>query len=79
MSLGYRLGRIGHIAAGSLGLQRLGLDIVTADPDAARGGLQQPDDHLDGGGLPGAIGSQEAEDFPGLNREADVVDGGFSP
>lgn len=37
--------------------------------------MQQADDHLDGGGLPRAVGSEEAEDLAAVNVEGDVVDG----
>ena len=56
---------------------RLGLHVVAADLDRAGGGLQQADDHLDGRGLPGAVGAQEAKDLAAVDFEADIVDGQF--
>ena len=42
-------------------------------PDA---GLDQPGDHLHGGGFAGAVRPQVAGDFAGARGEADVVHGG---
>ena len=37
-------------------------------------GLQQPADHLDGGGLPGPVGSEEPVDLSRCHLKADAVD-----
>lgn len=37
-------------------------------------GLEYADDHADGGGLTGAVGSEESERFPGADFERDIVD-----
>ena len=71
--LGVQVGGIGDEAAGGLGLQRLGLHIVARHAHAARGGLEQADDHLDRSCLSGAVGAEEAEHLPAAHREADVV------
>ena len=38
-------------------------------------GREQRRQHLDGGGLAGAVGSEEGEDLPGLDVEGHAVDG----
>ena len=40
---------------------------------AAGGGVEQPREHLEGGGLARAIGPQEADDLPRLQGKADGV------
>ena len=40
-----------------------------------RVGVAQAADDLDGGGLPGAVAAQHAEDLAAVDLEADVVDG----
>ncbi len=72
---GVKIGRIGHIAAGGFGKQRLSLDIVPGHFDRARSRFQQPDNHLDRGGFARSVGPEEAENFPGAHFKADVVDG----
>jgi hypothetical protein len=37
---------------------------------------EQAGEHLDGGGLAGAVGAEEAEELAGLDDEIEVVDGG---
>ena len=39
----------------------------------AAAGVDQAGEHLQGGGLTGAIGAQEANDLPRLDREADSI------
>ena len=73
--LGVQIGRIRDVAAGGLGKHRLGLDIVPGHFDRAGGGLQQSDDHLDGGGLPGSIRTEEAEHLTSVHIEADIIYG----
>ena len=50
-------------------------DVSAQDADLAAVGLQLPGEHLDGGGLAGAVGAQEAEDLAGRDLEADALDG----
>ena len=38
-------------------------------------GCSTPEHHVDGGGLAGAVGSQQADDLPGAHAEGDAVDG----
>ena len=45
------------------------------DLDRSRRRLVQPHDHAHGGGLPGAVGAEEAGDGAGLDGEGNVVDG----
>jgi hypothetical protein len=44
--------------------------------DAAGVGLAQALDHLEGGGLAGAVGAEDAEDLAGADVEVDAGDGG---
>jgi hypothetical protein len=52
------------------------LRVETVEFDTAAGGVQQRGEHLDGGGFTSAIGTQEGEDFSGLDVEGHVVNGG---
>ena len=70
--LGIQVGGVGHVAAGSLGKQGLRVDIVTGDFHQSFAGLEQADDHLDGGRLPGAIGAEEAKNLSGRYLEAHI-------
>ena len=51
-------------------------EIAAADSDGAGGGLEDTEDHVDGGGFSGAVGAEEAEDFVGTDLEGEAVDGG---
>ena len=53
----------------------LALRIVPIDAKGAAGGLQDGGQHLDGGGLSGAIGPEKAEDLPFGNGERNVIHG----
>ena len=53
----------------------LALRIVPVDAKGAAGWLQDGGEHLDGGGLAGAVGAEKAENLPLRNRERDVVHG----
>ncbi len=46
---------------------------LDADPAGVR--FEQTADHLDGGGLAGAVGTQQAEDLALLHRQADILHG----
>jgi hypothetical protein len=48
---------------------------VPADAGRAAGRGDETREHAHGGGLAGAIGAEEAEDFTGFDREAEVIDG----
>jgi hypothetical protein len=55
-------------------LAGVGGDVVTGDGCAARRGCQEGAEHPDGGGLPGAVGTEEAVDLALLDLEVDLVD-----
>src|SRR5207253_9972021 len=65
-------GGIGHVADQRLGLLRLDCDIDPGHPGAAAARSQQSDEHLDGGGLAGAVGAEEAEQLPGAHLQVQV-------
>jgi hypothetical protein len=48
---------------------------VPEDLDMSPGGVEEPEEHLDGGGFAGAVGSEEAEDFTAADFEIDIIDG----
>ncbi len=48
-----------------------------SDMDAARIRCEQAADHLHGGGLPGAVGTQETEHLTGPHHEADAIHRGL--
>ncbi len=47
----------------------------TVDDQAAGGGNEDAGQHLDGGGLAGAVRPEIGDRFPGLDAEVDVIDG----
>ena len=49
--------------------------VESGDPGGARGGWEKGGEHVDGGRLPGAVGSEEAIDLAGVDLEVDPVDG----
>ena len=56
-------------------LGALGRDVEARDRGAARGGRQQRREHVDGGGLSGPVGPEEAVDLARGDLEVDAVDG----
>jgi len=56
-------------------LAGLDLGIAPEDGDASAGSWTQSFENFDGGGLAGAVGSEEAEDFAGADFEVDAFDG----
>ncbi len=70
------LGLLGDVAEMRAVGGEVVVDVAPGEEDLAVGRLYHADDHFDGGGFPGAVGSQVAEDFAGLEFEADVFDGG---
>ena len=54
---------------------RLAAQVAAGDGGLAAGGRQQRGQHAQGGGLAGAVGPQEAEDFAGLDVQVDAGDG----
>src|SRR5437867_4024053 len=60
---------IGNEAEGALGELGLLRDVMAVDVDASGGGLQQPGDHAQRGGLAGAVRTEEAMNLAGLHIE----------
>jgi hypothetical protein len=50
-------------------------NIDAEDADGAGGRLAEALDHFEGGGLAGAVGSEDAEDLPFFDGEGDAVNG----
>jgi hypothetical protein len=57
----------------------VGLEPPAEQPHLAGVGGDQPEDHVQGGGLAGAVGAEQADDLAGADREADAVHGGDRP
>ena len=64
-----------HVPDAPLHFFRVAADVDPIDRGGARGRLQQPAHHADGGRLAGAVRAEKAEDLPALDREADAIDG----
>ncbi len=65
-----------HVADPVFEAVSLAPDMITGDEGVAAGGVQNAEEHFDGGGFSGPVGAEEAEDFAGVDVEADVIDGG---
>ncbi len=65
-----------HVTHALLVRDQVGLNALAVEQDLARGRLDEPGDHLHGGGLAGAVRTQVTGDLAGARREANVVDGG---
>ncbi|MCY1417919.1 hypothetical protein D9M71_334650 [compost metagenome] len=65
--------RLGHVADTPARRHVMGVHRLAEQRAAALAGRQQAGEHLHGGGLAAAVGAEEAEDFPALDAEADVV------
>ena len=63
----------GQDADAALEFERVAGGIEAADVDLAGGGGEQSGEHFDGGGLPGAVGSQEGADVAGVDFEIESV------
>ena len=50
-------------------------DWLAEELDVAGGGMDEAQGHADGGGLAGAVGAEEAEDFAAVDGEVDAGDG----
>jgi hypothetical protein len=68
-------GILEHDAEAPARLVRMGGHVQPVDADAAAGGLQQRGQHLDGGGLAGAVGPQEGEYLAASHREIEAAHG----
>ena len=66
-------GVLGQVADAPLRLRRRDGRVVDEGP--SRGGEDEPHEHLDGGGLPGAVRPDEAEDLPVLHGQVEVLHG----
>ena len=69
---------LGDVADAALEGFEIAAHVLAVEKDVARGGLQQTGEHLDGGALPGAVGSEVAENFAGLDLEADAIHRGHA-
>jgi len=49
-------------------------DVLLVDADHALVGADQADDHVEAGGLAGAVGAEQADDLPAVDAHADVAD-----
>ena len=67
------LGQVTHAQAGAL-VHRQARDVARLEPDRALIRPDDPDDHVEGGGLAGAVRAEQADDLPGLNGDGDAVD-----
>lgn len=65
----------GHVANLLLHLDWVGGDLGPVDGARARGRLDEPDEHQDGGALAGAVRAEQPEDLAGGDLEAEVVHG----
>ena len=48
-------------------------DVVVAEGDRAVVGAHQADDHVEGGGLAGAVRAEQPDDLPLLDLDRDVL------
>ena len=74
--MGVDLGFFGDVAEVGAEGGEVVVDVAAGEEDLAAGGLDEADDHFDGGGFAGAVGAEVAEDVAGGEGEADVFDGG---
>src|SRR5690606_40574830 len=65
-----------HVAEPALGCAGGAAQIMAHHMRFASSWFQQAAQHLEGGGLAGAVRAEQAEDFALLHLEADVVGGG---
>ena len=71
------LGEVGHAELGAA-VHRVAGDIGAFEENLAGVGPEQADDHAEGGGLAGAVGAEQADDFAAVEFEADLAhDGAF--
>jgi hypothetical protein len=54
-------------------VHRLVADVQVVDQYAALIGLYQADDHVEAGGLAGAVRAEQADDLAAVDRQADVA------
>ena len=56
-----------------LGPHRVFLHFIPVDPGRARIRPEQSDEHPDGGGFPGAVGTEKTENFPFLDGKVNLI------
>src|SRR3546814_3261655 len=54
-------------------VHRLGGDVAAVEHDLALVGRDQADDHVEAGGLAGAVGAEQADDFARVQGQAEVA------
>ena len=64
----------GHVGEPAVQLDRVVPGVAAEQPCGAGVGAQQAEQDADGGGLPGAVGSEEAVYLAGLDREVESVE-----
>ena len=64
-----------HESDHGAGGTEIGNDVVTVDGHAARRWLHDPADDVDQGGLAGAVGAEQGEDFASPDVEVDAFQG----
>ena len=65
-----------HVTEAIASLRAIAAKIETRDPSFPAGGLEEPAQHLESCGLAGAVRSEQPENLPARNLEADVFGGG---
>ena len=55
-------------------VHRFGGDVLAVEDDLAGIGRDQADDHVEARGLAGAVRAEQADDFAGVERQAEVAD-----
>src|SRR3546814_614231 len=66
------LRQVAHAQARA-GVHRLGGDVAAVEHDLALVGRDQADDHVEAGGLAGAVGAEQADDFARVQGQAEVA------
>ncbi len=73
--LAVQAGVLEHDAEGAARGEGRFLRVVAGKQDRPLRGRQGSRQHLDGGRLARAVGTEKPEDFPGFNLEGDIIDG----
>ena len=74
--VGVEVRLFGDVADAALEGFEIAVDVLAMEEDVAGGGLQESGEHFDGGAFSGAVGSEVAENFAGVDDEADAIHGG---
>ncbi|VTQ59446.1 Uncharacterised protein [Stenotrophomonas maltophilia] len=67
------LRQIAHALLGA-GIHRIAGDVFAIEHDAASVSRNQADDHVEAGGLAGAVGAEQADHFTGVEGQPEVLD-----